>query len=118
MVRVVRPPPPPVLPPLSSPPPHAATPRARAVRRQPKAATERTRKGPSSGTRYRRRRILRFLQDKAQSSRGRAPLTLNEAEQNLNAAPSGQERRLPGRYGVSMRRVAATSAINAVNMNA
>src|ERR671923_145222 len=36
---------PPGLPPLSSPPPHAATPRARAVRRQPEAATERTRKG-------------------------------------------------------------------------
>src|SRR5690349_9174812 len=51
MVSVVEPellppPPPPLPPPL---PPHAATPRARAVTRQPPAATERTRKfGPSS----------------------------------------------------------------------
>src|SRR6187455_973269 len=80
MVRVVRPPllllPPP--PPPLSLPPQAATPRARAVRRQPVAATERTRKGPSSGTRYRRRWILGGREDAAQCSTRRAALTLNE----------------------------------------
>src|SRR3954471_9218892 len=83
MVRVVRlpppPPPPPPLPLSLPPPPQAATPRARAVVRQPAAATERTRKGPSSGTRYRRGRILCGPQDVAQCPAGRARLTLNEA---------------------------------------
>src|SRR3954463_10979857 len=81
MVRVVRPPPPLLLapPPLPSPPPQAETPRARAVRRQPAAATERTRKGPSSGTRYRRAGILWGATDATQWSPDWGPLTLNEA---------------------------------------
>src|SRR3954471_11938206 len=70
MVSVVRPPPPPLLllppPPLSLLPPQAATPKARAVTRQPAAATERTCKGPSSGTRYRRCGILGMAQDDVQ----------------------------------------------------
>src|SRR5215216_4238165 len=82
MVSVVRPPPPLLPPPplSSSPPPQAATPRARAVTKQPAAATERTRKGPSSGTRYRRRRIVWGWQDMAQCSAGPAALTLSEAD--------------------------------------
>src|SRR3954471_8053516 len=123
MVRVVGPPllllPPP--PPLSSPP-QAATPRARAVKRQPEAATERTRKGPSSGTRYRRRWILGGRQDAAQCPMRRASLTLNEFTR-LRRARDGartgaQDRRLPGRYGVSIRTVTATSAISTVIMKA
>src|SRR4051794_29654419 len=79
MVRVVRPPPPPPPPPLLlSSPPHAATPRARAVMRQPAAATERTCKGPSSGTRYRRPGILCAPEDVAQCPECQAALTLNE----------------------------------------
>src|SRR3954451_1475371 len=81
MVRVVRPPPPLLLapPPLSSPPPQAATPIARAVVRQPAAATERTCKGPSSGTRYRRPGILCAPEDVAQWPECQAALTLNES---------------------------------------
>src|SRR3954451_2380017 len=83
MVSVVRPPPPPLLllppPPLSLLPPQAATPRARAVMRQPAAATERTCKGPSSGTRYRRCGIVWGAQDAAQCRARPARLTLNEA---------------------------------------
>src|SRR3954471_21559127 len=82
MVRVVRlpppPPPPPPLPLSLPPPPQAATPRARAVMRQPAAATERTRKGPSSGTRYRRSGILCAAEDAAQCPECSAALTLNE----------------------------------------
>src|SRR6476620_4557520 len=80
MVRVVRPPPPLLLlpPPPLSLPPQADTPRARAVRRQPAAATERTCKGPSSGTRYRRRWIVWGPEDVAQRPTGTGVLTLNE----------------------------------------
>src|SRR3954452_1213539 len=123
MVRVVRPlllllPPPPPL----SLPPQAATPRARAVERQPEAATERTRKGPSSGTRYRRRWILGGREDAAQCPMRRASLTLNEVPcargAARRAATGGQERRLPGRYGASIRSVTATRAISTVIMKA
>src|SRR3954453_18095904 len=95
MVRVVRlPPPPPPPPPLQlslSPPPHAETPRARAVMRQPAAATERTRKGPSSGTRYRRRGVVCAPEDAAQGPTYRAALTLNEvrAPRSARGGPSG-----------------------------
>src|SRR5262245_48939860 len=105
MVRVVRPPPPLLLvpPPTLSLPPQAATPRARAVRRQPEAATERTRKGPSSGTRYRRRWIVWVPEDVAQTTTRVGVLTLNEDPRRRRGVPppatNGQERRLPGRYG-------------------
>src|ERR1700754_5060823 len=102
MVSVVRPPllllllPPP--PPLLSSPPQAATPRARAVRAQPAAATERTRKGS----------LLRNAIPKAADCMGAGrrdatwnwygALTLNEGStaKRRRRAPD-QDRRLPGR---------------------
>src|SRR5436190_21018731 len=85
MVRVVRPPPLLLPPLLSPPPPQAATPRARAVMRQPAAATERTRKGPSSGTRYRRPGILCAPEDAAQCPTCTAALTVNEVRPRRSA---------------------------------
>src|SRR5215510_124984 len=98
MVSVVPPvlalvlPPPPL--PLSLPP-QAATPNARAVTRQPEAASERTRKFPSS-----RKAIPNGHANLAKSQ---------DIAQRATCEAGDQVRRFPGKYGASMRAVTPSS---------
>src|SRR4051794_6924571 len=103
MVNDVRPPPPPPPPLLLlSLPPQAATPNARAVTRQPDAATERTRKVPSSRNAIPNGpRIYRSVETSRNGPRVETPL----------------QSRLPGRYGARMRAVAPTTTTATVIMN-
>src|SRR5512133_3351836 len=102
-VLAVLPPPPP--PPLSllSLPPQAATPNARAVTRQPEAASERTRKFS--------------LLKESDTEWARESSEVRRLRATHNVRERSQPSRLPGRYGASMRAVTASRATRTVIMN-
>src|SRR6476620_4175938 len=83
--------------------PHAATPKARATVRQLEAATERTRKIPSSGNGH---------------QSGAEPIP--RVRHGATPAPLSRDYqfRLPGRYGAMMCMVAPTTMITTVIMKA
>src|SRR5881398_711143 len=98
----------PVLPPplVELPPPllpHAATPKARATVRQLEAATERTRKIPSSGNGH---------------QSGAEPIPTVRHGATPAPLSRGYHSRLPGRYGARMCAVAPSTTISTVIMNA